>query len=122
MDAAERKGAVAELDRAFGGANDVSPSPNHDLHVLFNSLELPDPWTPSPTRALAIFTNWPGERPLFFIDDAVVGETNEPPRSHQLAYHLDEAWRSFSWAFPWKGGNPVRAIQLWMNRFVQERS
>jgi hypothetical protein len=122
MDAALREEIVAKLDRAFGGAKDASPTPSLDLHVLFTALELPPPWSPSPTRALAIFTNWPTERPLFVVDLAVVGQNGEPPRSHHEAYYLDEAWRGFSWNSPWEGEDPVRAIQLWINRFIAEPS
>lgn len=121
MDGVEREGLVGKLDQAFGGAVDVTPSPNHDLHVLFTNLELPDPWKPSPTRALAIFANWPTERPLFYVDEAVVGENGQPPDSNHSAYHLDENWRGFSWTFTWKGSDPVGAIQLWLNRFIKER-
>ena len=120
MDAAERKEIVARLDRAFGGAEDASPSATHDLHVLLPALELPPPWSPSPTRALAIFTNWPNTRPLFYIDREVVGANGQPPQSNHEAYHLDEAWRGFSWTERPFHGDPVRAIQLWINRFVQE--
>lgn len=122
MDAAERNEIVAKLDRAFGGAEDVSPSPTHDLHVLLTALELPPPWSPSPTRALAIFTGWPDQRPQFLIDHEVVGEGGEPPRSNGSAYHLDEPWRSFSWTERPSHGDPVRAIQLWINRFVEEKT
>lgn len=120
MDVAEREDLVATLDRTFGGATDVSPPASHDLHVLFTALDLPPPWKPSPTRALAIFTNWPNHRPLFYVDRSVVGEGGEPPRSSSDAYHLDEAWRGFSWTETPSGGDPVRAIQLWINRFVEE--
>jgi len=122
MDPSERKALVVKLDRAFGGATDATPSEDHALHVLLPNLELPDPWKPSPTRALAIFGDWPTERPLFFVDETVVGEQGEPPASHQAAYHLDESWRGFSWTFAWKGDDPVRAIQLWLNRFINERN
>lgn len=122
MDDAECEEIVAKLGRAFGGAKDVTPTEHHDLHVLLPKLELPKPWKPSPTRGLAIFTNWPNDRPLFYVDRAVVGETNEPPRSNHEHYHLDEAWRGFSWNSPWLGTDPVRAIQMWINRFVEERT
>jgi hypothetical protein len=122
MDAAEREEIVAKLDRAFGGAKDVSPTATHDLHVLFTALDLPPPWKPSPTRALAIFTNWPNQRPVFCVDRTVVGEGGEPPRSNHDAYHLDETWRGFSWTEAPSHGDPVRAIQLWINRFVEEQT
>jgi hypothetical protein len=120
MDASEREELVAKLDQAFGGATDVTPSPDHALHVLLTNLELAEPWKPSPTRALAIFGNWPTDRPLFFVDEAVVGETGQPPESHHSGYHLDESWRGFSWTFAWNGNDPVRAIQLWLNRFIKK--
>lgn len=123
MDAALREQIVEALDRAFGGAKDVSPSPTSPLHVLFTNLELPPPWTPSPTRALAVFGDWPNDpRPVFVVDPAVVGEGGQPPRNPHDAYYLDQAWRGFSWNAPWKGDDPVRAIQLWINRFITERS
>jgi len=121
MEAAEREEIVAQLDNAFGGAEDVSPV-GADLHVLLTALELPAPWKPSPTRGLAVFKNWPSERPLFYVDPAVVGETGEPPRSPQDAYVLDEQWRGFSWSVTASTSDPVRAIQLWINRFVEERT
>jgi hypothetical protein len=119
MDPAKRQQIVLQLDRAFGGAEDASPTETHDLHVLLTNLELPPPWKPSPTRALAIFHNWPHERPQFFVDHAVTGESNEPPRGGNDAYQLDETWRGFSWTAPWSGDDPVRVIQLWLNRFTE---
>jgi hypothetical protein len=120
VDAAEREQLVAKLDRAFGGAEDVTPTANHALHVLFTKLTLPDLWKPSPTRALALFNNWPAERPLFYVDEQVVGETGQPPESHHSVYHLDQSWRGFSWNYTWTGDDPVRAIQLWINRFLKQ--
>jgi hypothetical protein len=114
-------GVVMALARAFGGAEDVTPAPGQPLHVLLPRLELPPPWSPSPTRALTIWRNWPAERPDFFIDMAVVGEAGEPPRSHNEAYQLGESWRGFSFDFAWHGDDPVLAVQLWLTRFVAEQ-
>jgi hypothetical protein len=124
MDAALRKEIVAKLDRAFGGAEDASPSPDAPLHVLFTALELPPPWKPSPARALAIFpANWPTDpRPAFYVDHSVVGQAGGPPRNPHDYYALDVTWRGFSWNAAWQGDDPVRAIQLWINRFVTETS
>lgn len=122
MEDADRDEIVSNLGQAFGRAEDVTPAPGQPLHVLLPELDLPDPWMPSPTRALAIFANWPSERPQFVIDEAVVGEDGEPPRSHSQAYHLGGSWRAFSFTFPWSCSDPVRAVQLWMTRFVKERS
>jgi hypothetical protein len=122
MDAAARIDIIARLSAAFGGAQDVTPEGDQPLHVLLPQLELPDPWKPSPTRALAVWRNWPAERPLFVIDEGVVGENDEPPRSNDLVYLLGEGWRSFSFSFNWNGNDPVQVIQRWMTRFVAERS
>lgn len=122
MDAGVRSEIVARLSTAFGTAQDVTPTADQPLHVLLPQLELPDPWKPSPTRALTIWPNWPAERPQFVIDESVVGENGEPPRSNDLAYLLGEGWRSFSFSFNWKGDDPVQVVQRWMTRFVIERS
>jgi len=113
---------VPLLAAAFGGAEDVTPAPGQPLHVLLGQIELPEPWTPSPTRALTVWRNWPAERPQFVIDQSVQGEQGEPPRSSELVYLLGESWRSFSFGFTWSGQDSVRAIQLWMTRFVAERT
>ncbi len=113
---------IGKLERAFGAAIDVTPDPGQPLHVLLPEVELPDPWRPSPARALTIWANWPSERPQFMIDERVVGESGEPPRSNSLAYHLGESWRAFSFRYVWSGGDPARAVQLWLTRFVKERS
>lgn len=122
MDAAERILIVKRLTAAFGAAVDMTPEPAQPLHVLLPTLELPTPWTPSSARALTIWSGWPAERPLFLVDENVVGESGEPPRSNSLVYHLGEPWRQFSFAFPWEGDEPVRAIQMWVSRFVVERT
>jgi hypothetical protein len=122
MDAGERDEVVSRLSTAFGGAQDATPAEDQPLHVLLPRLELPDPWKPSPTRGLAVWRNWPDERPEFVIDEGVVGENGEPPRSNNQMYLLGESWRSFSFSFPWKGDDPVRVIQLWMTRFIVERT
>ncbi len=116
------EGIVERLARAFGAASDVTPAPDQPLHVLIPELCLPEPWTPSRARVLTIWVGWPGTRPQFLIDQKVVGENGEPPRSNSLEYHLGEPWRQFSYGFPWSGDDPVRAVQMWMTRFVTERS
>ena len=122
MERPERERIVDDLARAFGAATDVTPAPGQPLHVLLPALDLPEPWRPSPTRALTTWPDWPSQRPLFFIDQAVVGESGNRPRSHSLAYQLGETWVAFSFTFAWSGQDPVRAVQLWMTRFVTERS
>jgi hypothetical protein len=122
MDASERTDIVSRLAAAFGDARDVTPAEDQPLHVLLPQLELPDPWKPSPTRGLAVWRNWPAERPDFAVDEGIVGENGEPPRSNSTVYLLGETWRSYSFIFHWRGDNPVHAIQMWMNRFVVERS
>ena len=121
MDAGERSDIVSRLSTAFGGAQDVTPAEDQPLHVLLPQLELPDPGTPTPTRGLTVWRNWPADRPQFVIDEGVVGENGDPPRSNDQMYLLGESWRSFSFNFNWNGTDPVRAIQLWMTRFVVER-
>ena len=121
MEPAARKQIVAQLARAFGAAGDVSPSSDQPLHVLLGKIELPEPWDfLSPTRVLTIWNDWPDERPQFLLEEDVVGEAGEPPRSHSPAYHLGESWRAFSFNFSSAGDAQVRAVQLWMNRFVRE--
>lgn len=117
MDAELRTATVERLHKAFGGAADVTPGDGQPLHVRFAALELPEPWTPSPTRALAIFGNWPNERPLFYVGDDVRGESGQPPTNPHNAYHAGENWMGFSFSFPWSGSDVIRAIQLWMTRF-----
>jgi hypothetical protein len=122
MEQPERERVVSELARAFGAATDVTPAPGQPLHVLLPALDLPSPWRPSPARALTIWADWPAQRPQFFIDQAVVGESGSRPRSHSLVYQLGEPWTQFSFSFAWAGRDPVRAVQCWMNRFVKEGS
>jgi hypothetical protein len=122
MERPERERIVDELARAFGAATDVTPAPGQPLHVLLSTLEIPAPWRPSRTRALTTWADWPGQRPLFFIDQAVVGESGDRPRSHSLVYQLGEPWVAFSFTFACRGQDPVRAIQQWLTRFVAERS
>jgi hypothetical protein len=122
MDAEQRADIVVRLVAAFGAAEDVSADGGQPLHVLLSRLELPEPWHPSPSRALTIWEGWPGERPRFVIDHGVVGENGEPPRSNDSVYLLGEAWRQFSFTFPWVGQDPVVAIQLWMERFTVEQN
>jgi hypothetical protein len=122
MEARQREAIVEQLSRAFGDAYDVTPADGQPLYVLFAKLELPEPWRPSPTRALTVWQGWPGERPRFVVDESVVGEGGEPPRSSSLTFLLGESWREFSFSFPWGGDDPVRAVQLWMSRLEAERS
>jgi hypothetical protein len=122
MEPAERERVVSELARAFGAAADVTPAPGQPLHVLLPALDMPEPWRPSPARALTIWADWPVQRPQVFIDEAVVGESGGRPRSHSLVYQLGEPWTQFSFAFAWTGRDPARAVQHWMTRFVKERS
>lgn len=77
MERPERERIVDELAHAFGAAVDVTPAPGQQLHVLLPALELPAPWRPSPARALTTWADWPRQRPLFFIDQAVVGESGD---------------------------------------------
>lgn len=120
MDAAARKRIVAQLARAFGRASDRSPSPDQPLHVVLGDIELPEPWKPSPTKALTIWQNWPAERPQFLVAEDVVGADGGPPKNPAPAYHLGESWNGFSFGFPWTGDDPVRVVQLWLTRFEVE--
>lgn len=122
MDAGDRQILVERLTVAFGKAVDVTPGGDQPLHVLLPAVDLPEPWKPSPTRALTVWENWPGSRPRFVVDESVVGENGEPPRSNSPVYLLGETWRGFSFNFVWSGDDPVRAVQLWLTRFVAERS
>jgi hypothetical protein len=122
MQITQRKPLVECLALAFGDARDVTPADGQPAHILLPALHLPAPWTPSLTRALTIWTTWPLERPQFLVDEAVVGESGNPPRSHHEVYAVGETWRGFSFAFPWAGDDPVRAVQMWMERFAVERS
>jgi hypothetical protein len=111
---------VNALVAAFGDAVDVTPASGQPLHVLLNELELPAPWTPSPTRALTIWADWPQLRPEFYIDCAVTGESGQPPRNPNPSYRLGETWNAFSFSFPWHGDDPVRAVRTWLTRFEVE--
>ena len=122
MEQGDRELIVRALAEAFGKAVDVTPGDGAVLHILLPSVELPDPWTPSLTRALTVFEDWPTTRPLFFVDEQVTGEKDEPPRNHHSKYLVGESWRGFSFSFPWTGDDPVRAVQLWLTRFTAERS
>jgi len=122
MEAEQRKDIVARLEEAFGAAENVTPADGQVLHVLLPSLLLPEPWTPSQSRALTVWEGWPDGRPRFLIDHDVVGEMKEPPRSSDPVYLIGESWRQFSFTFPWVGEDPVLAIQLWMERFSTERT
>lgn len=122
MEQGDRERLVRALAEAFGEAVDVTPGDGAVPHVLLPSIELPEPWTPSPTRALTVFEDWPTTRPLFFVDEGVTGEYGEPPRNPHSKYLLGESWRGFSFSFPWTGDDPVRAVQLWLTRFTVERT
>ena len=113
---------MERLALAFGDARDVTPVDGQPAHILLPKISLPAPWKPSRARALTIWGKWPHERPQFLVDEKVVGERGEPPRSHHPVYAVGETWRGFSFTFPWVGADPVRAVQLWMERFVVERS
>jgi hypothetical protein len=106
----------------WGVGADVTPAEVQAPHVLLPVLELPDPWRPSPTRALTIWNGWPNERPEFVVDLAVVGETGEPPRSNDEVLRLGSSWRRFSFTFAWSGDDPVKAVRMWLERFTTERS
>lgn len=118
MNAEDRKAVLAALAEAFGKVVDVTPAEGQPLHVLFEKLLLPAPWT-SPARALARFNNWPRERPEFFVAPDVVNRDDQPPRSSSGQAVLGASWRQFSFGFPWteEGADPVRAIQMWVTRF-----
>ena len=118
MDAQARAQIVSALATAFGDAQDLTPAPEQPLHVVLTRLELPEPWKPSPTRALTIWRDWPSERPEFAIDQGVVGEVDEPPLKSSAVLHLGETWRAPSFTFPWNGNDPVIAVQLWLGRFL----
>jgi hypothetical protein len=122
LDDAARKILVERLAAAFGEAIDVTPAEGQAPQILLPAVELPEPWKPSPTRALTVWEDWPNACPRFVIDERVVGENGEPPRSHHSVYLVGESWRGFSFNFAWSGDDPVRAVQLWMARFVVERS
>jgi hypothetical protein len=121
MEAAERSEIVAVLGRAFSTAEDANPG-QEPLRVWLAKLELPEPWRPQSTAAMLVFNGWPAERPLFYVEEAVVGEQGEPPLSNHTVLHDGATWRGFSFAFPWSGHDPVRAVQLWMGRFSGERN
>src|SRR5271163_832085 len=114
MEPAERERAVSELARAFGAAADVTPAPGQPLQVLLAAMDMPEPWRPSPARALTIWADWPAQRPPFLIDEAFVDESGDRPRSHSLVYQLGEPWAQFSFAFAWTGQDPVQAVKHWM--------
>jgi hypothetical protein len=119
MDEDGRRAIIAELSAGFGAAKDVTPASGQPLHALLPSLKILAPWRPSPTRGLVLFEGWPGQRPLFWIDLAVVNSEGHPPRSNGEQLVLGEAWRSFSFSFPWpvEPTTPTRAVQAWLNRF-----
>ena len=119
MDAVLRQQIVERLAAAFGSARDVTPAEGQPLHILLDAIELPAPWSPSPTRALTVWDGWPQNRPTFFIDAGVTGETGQPPRNPNPTYLLGETWNAFSFSFAWVGDDPVRAVQIWLTRFEE---
>jgi hypothetical protein len=121
MEATERSKILGALKRAFGGAEDANPG-QEPLRVLLPRLDLPEPWQPSSTGSMVVFEGWPQTRPLFYVEETVVGEGGEPPRSNHTVLLDGVTWRGFSFAFDWSGSDPVRAVQLWMERFTAERS
>lgn len=122
MDQAEAAELINQIEQAFGPARDVTPAPGQALHLLMEEVDLPDAWSPNPTRALVIWEGWPAERPRFLVDEQLRGEGGEPPRSNDLIYVLGEGWRQFSFSFPWVGEDPVIAVQKWLERFSVESS
>lgn len=122
MDVGQRKAIVAELAAAFGAAEDVTPALDQPLHVLLPQVKLPPPWRPSPAAVLLRFPAWPGARPEFWIDMAVVNRNNEPPRSSSPQPVLGRTWRQFSYSFSWppapgQSSTPTRAVEMWLTRF-----
>lgn len=122
MDDDEREATVQRLAAAFGSALDVTPAPGQPLHILLPEIELPEPWTPSPSRALTIWSGWPEERPAFYIDVTVTGEHGAPPQNPGPTYLLGETWNGFSFSFAWSGDDPVRAVRTWLTRFEVDRT
>jgi hypothetical protein len=119
MDDDLRQQIVERLEAAFGDARDVTPADGQPLYVLLAAVELATPWTPSPNRALTVWDGWPENRPTFYIDADVTGETGQPPRNPNPTYLLGETWNAFSFSFPWIGDDPVRAVQTWLTRFEE---
>jgi hypothetical protein len=117
---AERTAIVSELEAAFGSASDVSPAADQPLHVLLESVSLAGGWTPNPVRCLVVFTNWPAQRPDFYVDGSVKSKAGEPPKSHSRPYVLGESWLAYSWSFPWsERTSPRRAVGKWLARFAK---
>lgn len=114
------KEIIEALAAAFGNAVDVTPAAGQPPHILLTELELPEPWTPSPTRGLTVWPGWPESRPEFYIDAAVTGQTGQAPRNPSPTYRLGETWNAFSFSFPWSGDDPVRAVRTWLTRFEVE--
>jgi hypothetical protein len=119
VDSKARASIVAELAASFGEAVDVSPSEDQPLHVLLPKLSVLPPWSPSPTRGLVRFANWPDQKPDFWIDVGLNNAKNEEPRSSSQQLILGSPWRQFSAAVPWptEPKTATRAVQLWLNRF-----
>jgi hypothetical protein len=118
MDAAHRAAIVSELEAALGPACDVSPAADQPLHVLLERVNLTGSWTPNPARCLVVFTNWPNQRPDFYVDASVRSKTGEPPNSHSWPFMLGEKWLAYSWSFTWsEKTSPTRAVKKWLARF-----
>lgn len=119
MDAETRKAIVAELADAFGDAKDATPEDGQPLHVLLPTLGIPSPWKPNPARGIVKFENWPEQKPLFWIDMAVVNGEGQPPRSNNPQLVLGETWRQFSFNLPWPIDPPTatHAVLKWLTRF-----
>jgi hypothetical protein len=119
----DREELTSRLAEAFEKAVDVTPVPEGTPpHILLPTVALPPPWQPSPTRVLTVWADWPTTRPALYVDEQVVGEGGEPPRSNSANYLLGQTWRGFSYTFSWVGDDPVRAVQLWLGRFTLESS
>lgn len=120
MDPETRVKIVVELGGAFGGAEDVTADQNQPLHVLLTNLTLLHPWT-SPTRGLVRFTNWPTQKPDFWVDLNVVNTLGNPPRNPRIDLVLGGSWRGFSFDFPWTGTETATlAVQKWLIRFRED--
>jgi hypothetical protein len=119
-EATERERVLTALRASFGEAEEIGGG--EPFRVRLSRLLLPDPWRPQETGAMLVFEGWPQNRPLLYVEEAVVGETGQPPRSNHAVLFDGETWRGFSFAFPWAGNDPVRAVQLWLSRFTVERS
>jgi hypothetical protein len=116
----ERERIVAERAASFGAAEEVATDSGQPLHVLLPNLVLQHPWT-SPTRGLVRFTNWPAQKPDFWVDVEVVNAQGNPPRNPRMELVLGGSWRGFSFDFPWTGTETATlAVQKWLVRFRED--